>query len=313
MKRLTAALTLAAAAWPQIAGAATPAGLTISPIYQQVELAEGQTSAHSIVTVTNNSPVTQTFKFEVSDFGSLDESGGVAFLGESSNDFVKAHGLAKWVTLDQTSATIAAGGKVDIGMTITNDQALAPGGHYAALEAEAQTAPTDAGSRSRVGITQVLSSLLLLLKDGSPPPNLDLVAQGLGGGGLWSLPTSASERFLDEGAVHVVPRGTVAVKDALGRQVMSGALNEDSGIILPSSFRRYQTPLMQLAAAWLPGRYTVTTVYRYDGTTKTKAASYQFWYAGAWWVWAAVVLVLALGGGAAWWVWWRPRRRGRKR
>lgn len=318
MRQAAAVLALAGAVWPQVGMAATGlgSGLTISPVYQDVSLTKDQSSAHYTVTLTNNSMVSQTFKFEVKDFGSLDESGGVAFLGDSTSNFEKAHGLAKWVTLDKDSATVPAGGQVQIGMTVSNAESLASGGHYAALEAEAQTAPTDPAKNSRVGITQVLSSLLFLLKDGSAPPNLRLVDQTLGGRGALSLPASANERFLDDGAVHVVPRGTVTIQDPLGRQVMRGALNEDSGIILPGSFRRYQTPLVQLASAWLPGRYTATTVYRYDGTSSTQTAQVSFWYAGAWWLWAAAVLLLVLLGLALWWLasgrprWWRRSRHG---
>jgi len=315
---VAAALALAGAVWSQagMAAAGPGSGLTISPVYQDVSLAKDQSSARYTVTLTNNSGVSQTFKFEAKDFGSLDESGGVAFLGDSTSDFEKAHGLANWVTLDKDSATVPAGGQVQIGMTVSNAESLASGGHYAALEAEAQTAPTDAAKNSRVGITQVLSSLLFLLKDGSAPPNLRLVDQTLGSRGDLSLPASANERFLDDGAVHVVPRGTVTIQDPLGRQVMRGALNEGSGIILPGSFRRYQTPLVQLASAWLPGRYTATTVYRYDGTSATQTAQVVFWYAGAWWLWVAAALVVALLGLVVWWLasgrprWWRRLRHG---
>jgi hypothetical protein len=285
-------------------------------VYQEVSLGQNQASAQYTVMLTNNSAVSQTFRFEVKDFGSLDESGGVAFLNDATSDFEKAHGLTNWVSLDKHDATVPAGATVQIGMTIDNAQSLASGGHYAALEAEAQTAPTDAAKNSRVGITQVLSSLLFLLKDGSAPPNLRLVDQTLGGRGALSLPVNVNERFLDDGAVHVVPRGTVTIQDPLGRQVMRGALNEDSGIILPGSFRRYQTPLVQLANAWLPGRYTATTVYRYDGTTTTQSARVSFWYAGAWWLWAVAVLLLAMLGLGVWWLvsgrprWWPQLRLG---
>jgi hypothetical protein len=118
-------------------------------------------------------------------------------------------------------------------VTIDNSSSLTPGGHYGAILATAQTAPTDKPMQARVGVLAVLSSLILLVKDGGPPPNLDLKSQTISGRGL-QLPSQVDQQFVNAGDVHVVPRGVVQVIDPAGHVVERGALNVNSGIILPA-------------------------------------------------------------------------------
>ena len=306
---LAAALGL----WPvQAALAAGNGEITVSPVFQNVRLGQNQPNSRYVVTVTNHSAVDQNFAFSALDFGSLNDTGGVAFVGDAPTDFSKKHGLAGWMSMDRDSATIPAGGQLQLGVTVRNDASLSVGGHYGAVIAEALTAPEGSFGKVSVGVKQVVSSLILLVKDGAAPPNLQLVSQVLGGSGWFQLPPDVMLRFSNEGEVHVVPRGVAEVKDPLGRVVERGALNENSGIVLPGALRKYDTPLAGMAAAWMPGRYSVATTYRYDGSDMTKVLATSFWYAGSAVFFAGLVLVLLLAGGVTWWlVMRRPRRRRR--
>jgi len=278
-------------------------GLRISPVLQDVSLPANKPSVSYGVTIANNTGVDQAFRLAVRDFGSLDESGGVAFLGDPASEFVQAHGLSGWMSLDKSSVTVPVGGKIQVVVTIRNDDKLRLGGHYGVLTAEALTAPGTPASSTRVGVTQVLSSLFLVVKDGSPPPNLRLLSQVLGGNSLWHLPDGVFQRFEDDGDVHVVPRGIITITDPLGRMVERGVMNEDSGNILPGSIRRFQTPLVSIAWASLPGRYTITSAYRYDGKLDTQVSTSMFWYVGTGGVVIGVfALLLVLAGGLTWWL-----------
>lgn len=302
-------LAVAAWLWPaQIALAAGSGEITVSPVFQNVHI--GQGGSRYVITIANDSSVSQAFRFSAADFGSLNDTGGVAFVGDTPTDFSKAHGLAKWMTLEKDSAVIAAGEKMQLGVTVNNDDSLSAGGHYGAVIAEALTAPENPSGNVRVGVKQVITSLILLVKDGAAPPDLQLVSQVPSRSGPWKLPTDMTMRFSNEGAVHVVPRGVTSVKDPLGREVERGALNENSGIVLPGALRKYDTPLMRLASAWMPGRYSVATTYRYDGSEATKVLATSFWYLGSLPLMAGLLLVLVLMGGGVWWLigLWRNRR-----
>ena len=256
-----------------------------------------------MLTLSNDTGVSQAFKLSTEDFGSLNQSGGVAFLGTSSSGYAQTYGLSKWMQLSQSAVTLAAGASTNIFVTITNSSSLDTGGHYGAVLATALTAPNGAAAKSRIGVLEVLSSLLLLIKSGGPPPDLTLDTQSVDRQGVF-FPTQVQQLFQNLGDVHVVPRGTIDIRDPLGHLVERGAMNVDSGIILPQTSRHYSTPLMQLASAWMPGEYSVLTTYRYDGSNVIKTWSGQFWYVGSPLLWLLVAAVLL---AAAWTIWWFRR------
>jgi hypothetical protein len=290
---------------PGLAGAASTRGFVISPAFKDISIAEGRAEVPYTLRLTNHAGFDQNFRLSVVDFGSLDESGGVAFLGTPSSELDHHYGLASWIRLEQDAIFIPAGQTVQVMATIENRPSLAPGGHYGAILA---TAVTDAGGTTpdlRVGVKQVLSSLMLVTKEGGVEHNLVLVSQ-TANSQAWHLPTLAVQRFQNAGNVHVVPRGVAEVRDPLGHVLARGALNEASGEILPESFRQYSTKLIKVGPGWLPGRYSLVATYRYDGTDKTKTFTTHFWYAGLLIVW-----IVGLGGLGAIGVlgWWLRRRR----
>ncbi len=304
---LAAITILAAIASGSTCLAQDTSGVGIAPFYQNVTIGQNQAQAEYAVNLTNDSAVSQSFTLSTMNFGALNNTGGVAFLGSSSSQFAQKHGLTSWMSLNEDSVTLTPGANTQIVVTIHNSASLGVGGHYGAVLATAQSAPAAPGAKPQVGVRQVLSSLILLIKSGAPPPNLVLVSQKTPDAGF-SLPASTTDSFENQGDIHVVPRGLTDVRDPTGRLVMNGGLNIDSGIILPGMYRSYSTPLMKLASAWLPGNYTLTTTYRYDGTNATKTFVSTIWYWGPAYVWALMAMVLlVLGGGILWWL---GRRKG---
>jgi hypothetical protein len=287
-------------------GATSRPGLAVSPAFQSVSVAANVPSVQYEVQLINRNAVDQNFRLSRVDFKALDEQGGVAFLGTSTSELEHKYGLASWMSLEKDAVFVPAGKSAKVLVTINNRPDLAPGGHYGAVLA---TAVDDLGrpTGDQVGVKQVLSSLVLVTKEGGAERDLKLVSQMANAG--WSrLPSSATLRFQNLGNVHVVPRGTVEVKDMAGRVVVRGAINAESGTILPESFRQYKTPLLQVGRALLPGRYQVVTTYRYDGTEATSVFVTDFWYAGSLLVWAVLMGVVAAVAGLAWWLFGRRRR-----
>ena len=291
---------------PTTTSAAENKGLAVSPAFQQLKVAADQPRVEYVLTLRNQSDVAQPFRLSAVDFGSLDESGGVAFLGQPANELEHKYGLAAWMVLEQTNVTVPPGKAVQIKAAVDNRASLAPGGHYGAVLATALT-EGGPGANTRVGVKQVLSSLVLVSKDGGAAPEVKLVSQSPNGG-AGKLPTRMDYRFQNVGNVHVVPRGVTHVRDPRGKTVARTALNSSSGAILPESFRRYSEDLQQLESAWLPGRYAVVTTYRYEGTEATKDHVTYFWYAGTVAVWGGAAAAIAALGLAGWWLWRRYRR-----
>jgi len=297
-----------------VAWGGSDSGFAVSPASGQVNVPANQPQVSYSVQLTNFNSVDKTFALSVVDFGSLDESGGVAFLGVPTSELEHKYGLAAWMSLPQTTITVPASKTVTVPVVIENRSSLAPGGHYGAILATALTAGAD-GSDS-VGVKQVLSSLVLVTKQGGLIERLGLVSQTMSAS-WWHLPSTVEQRYHNTGNVHLTPRGVVSVVDPLGHEVERSAINEDSNIVLPSTYRRYATRLYGDGQAWLPGRYTVVSSYRYDGTTQTNIFRVSFWYVGAVVVWLVVGFALLVTLGIIWWMrgrnwffWvkWRKRR-----
>ena len=285
-------------------------GFAVSPAYGQIDIAKDQPQVTYDIQVTNHNVQDQAFALSVLDFGTLDEEGGVAFLGTGASDLAHKYGLATWMVLPETSLTIPAGKSVTVPITIINNDSLAPGGHYGALLATALTAGS--GNSDSVGVKQVLSSLLLVTKEGGLRQELALQSQK-NDASWWRLPSEVTQRYHNTGNVHVVPRGIVSVKDTFGREVVRGAINEDSKVILPETYRNLATQLISVARAWWPGRYQIVTSYRYDGTDQVLRYEQDFVYVGAIISWLVIGAALLAVAGWVWWLWGRPRGWFKKR
>jgi hypothetical protein len=303
---MATALSQSGIAW----AAPEPKGFTIAPAYQFVDVRADQPQVEYNLQIRNHANFDQNFHLSVVDFGSLDEEGGVAFLGTPTSELEHKYGLASWMTLETDSIFVPIGQTANIIVHISNRPSLAPGGHYGAVLATAVTDTGRPGVGNTVGIKQVLASLVLATKEGGVQTIIDLRSQS-SNATFWKLPSRAEARFENAGNVHVIPRGVVSVVDPWGRMIKRGALNEASSVILPESFRRYKTTILSVAQAWLPGRYKLVTQYRDEAQQGLKAATETFWYAGALVVWVALFFALAILWIMGWlgWRFWRRRKR----
>lgn len=236
---------------------------SVNPLYTDIRLdTESEQSFFLEVGNTTNNPI--VFRLSFVDFGSLDESGGIAFLGEGS-DLQKRYGLASWLSAEKDVVTVFPQGREKIRFTVANRESLSPGGHYGAVLFRAEKEGDDGNTTSSdVSISPNFTALVFVRKTGGEIRELqyrDLVFRT----DFLGIPDKVSERFQNSGNVHVTPRGVVEVRDPFGRIVRRGILNEESGIILPESYRLYPIALKSLEKAIFPGFYTVSATYRYDG------------------------------------------------
>jgi hypothetical protein len=259
-----------------IPGATAATGsLGISPILQEITLEEGVERKAIVVELANNTASVQTLTLEVRDFGSLDDSGGVAFLG---TDTEVEYGLRSWASLDKDRISLDPGQKQKVTVFIENRESLSPGGHYGALVATVAQEGGLEGESSEVALKSALSSLFFLKKMGGEVYALEAERLTVTGT-LWKPFQSADLRFKNAGNVHAVPRGTVEVVDPKGDVVFKGNINQSSYRLLPESFRTIPTQLIGVKTPWLPGTYKVTATFRAEGTDDMKTITLDFfWY-----------------------------------
>lgn len=281
-------------------------GLTVSPAFQEIILEEQSETEDFFVSVTNDTAVSVTLRLSVFDFGSLDESGGVAFLG-ASNDLEKKYALASWMRPEKDVIILASGETKDIRITIENRDSLGPGGHYGALTFQTEEDIASGGTGSMIAVNQLFSMLVFVKKVGGEMYDLDLANQEYASM-LVRFQDIIRLRFQNSGNVHLVPRGVITVTDPLGRLVAKGIVNQESAIILPETFRVYPVRLAQVATSVIPGRYTMETAYRYDGKDDFVTTSLRFYFIPP----AALVLVLIPVALFGWYVVGRQRQKRRK-
>lgn len=250
------------------------AGFTVTPMVQEVVLDDGEAEETYVATVTNETGTLATFELSVIDFGSLDESGGVAFLG-ATGDLGEKYALASWMQPEASEVTLRPGETRSIKVRIENRETLSPGGHYGALVFKnTSLAVPDVPS---VAINQIFSSLVLVKKTGGAKYGLELVS--FEHADHWfGFQLKVAARFKNPGNVHVTPRGEVRVTDPAGRLVYRGVLNEGSSTILPETFREYPFKLFSVERAFLPGYYSIDFSYRYDGRDEKDRWSKHFFY-----------------------------------
>ncbi len=241
----------------------SPQGITVSPAFTQMKITQTETEHPLQFKVTNNEPKEQTLKLSAADFNTLDESGGLLFVGSNPSALQKKYGLANWIRLPEDTVTVPAKQTVTVNATILNQPDLAAGGHYGALMFSLPV--NDSGdAQNKIAVHPIASSLLFTTKVGGETYKLKL-ADVNDNHSVFKLPSSITLRFKNDGNTHLIPRGVVTLTDPRGRIVSKGIINADSGIILPETYRRYSVPFNKIVTASIPGKYKMTVNYRFDG------------------------------------------------
>jgi len=283
---------LSAISYQLSAGATAQGGaITIEPFYQEIVIPDKAKNSY-FIKLTNNTNKQQNFRLKTADFGSLDETGGVAFIGITKPDVNYKYGLTTWLSLDQQFVVLRPGETQQIEFAITKIDSLTAGGHYGAILVTPDTGEKQTDN-STVEVSPVVSSLILLKKVGGEIYNLGLKSS-ISDDSLFSLPSRVTLRFANDGNVHIVPRGTVTVTDSRGAIISEGLINADSGYILPESIRQFQTSLKNVKNAWLPGYYNLNIKYRYDGNDSFTTKTIRLFYVGQ--ASRALVLVIVTAG-----------------
>lgn len=237
-------------------------GFLVSPYFQEINIQKDQASSPFSIDVKNNTGNPAVFRVSVLDFGALDESGGVAFLGSADN---LKYSLASWVSLPNDTLVLKPGETQTVKGAVENRESLSPGGHYGAIFFKIEDDGNGmSANNDPVAFNPSFASLLFARKVGGETYGLSLNNADFAKGPL-TLPSRIKLRFQNAGNVHVIPRGIVEISDPLGRQVAKSIINNESSIILPETFRVFPGTFRQIAPSFIPGRYTLIVNYRYDG------------------------------------------------
>lgn len=284
---LAAALAVLLTA-PAKANAQDVKGIGLTPALQELTLQEGQASTDFSISLSNSTDAAIDLRLLVYDFGALDESGGIAFLGRAGRETTK-YGLRLWASLEKDRVYLEPGESESVKITVNNRENLSPGGHYGAIIVSA----AGEGGEESIAVMPAASTLVLLKKIGGEVMRLEL--DSVNTNKSWfRMPRETTLRFNNTGNTHLVPRGTVELFGPTGSKLARGVVNPQSGFVLPESYRQIKVSLSGGGQPWLPGRYRLVTTWRYDGTEETTVHEEQYWYIGTLALWAMVVSSLVI-------------------
>jgi hypothetical protein len=241
----------------------SPRGIVLSPAVIQANVASTEAEHPIEFQVTNNTPKAQTLNISTTDFNTLNETGGLVFVGSNPSKLQKKYGLATWIVLPQTSIFLQPNQTTTISAVISNQGSLAPGGHYGALMLALESSGQSSSS-NKIAVHPIASSLLFINKAGGDTHRLKLT-NIYANHSIFKVPDSLTLRFYNDGNTHLIPRGTVEITDPKGKLVSKGIINENSNLILPETYRRYSVPVNKISNGFLPGKYKLTTNFRFDG------------------------------------------------
>lgn len=199
------------------------------------------------------------FQTDAEDFVASGDQGGVSFI-EDANAPKSTFSLAKWVTIEPSQFTVAAGGERVIHVNIVVPKDGEPGSHFASVQIKlAQSGPPAAGSAA---VESKINSLILLRVTGAVTEKITLENFSTSDSYFQHGPIDFTLKTKNEGNVHLAPKGTIVITDMFGRKVKEIPLKEAN--VLPLSERSVKTTWEDTN---MIGRYTATLFATY-GTDK---------------------------------------------
>lgn len=254
----------------------TASGITVSPAIINLNLNKDQATNSFDTSLTNNTNQAISLTVSSLDFKSLNDTGGLTFIGSSAADASRKHSLAAWITTPTDAVVIGAKQTVKVPIIIDNRSDLSPGGHYAAVLYSISAPDTSAGS-VKVNVNQVASTLVFVTKTDGANYGLELNKFRVRFS-WWHIPRTIDLSFLNSGNSQTVPRGLITVSTSSGNEVSRGQINTNSSILLPDNTRVYSTPLLKTGSAIWPGVYKVYVTYHSDDISQIKTADVNFTY-----------------------------------
>lgn len=247
-----------------VACAQSKGTLTVAPAYVDVTLEKPEEEKEVEITYKNNSDRPIELEFFAIDFHQSDISGAIRFLEEKGS---YSYSLVSFVEFDTNSLQLEPSEEKSIKVRLKNTFNLSPGGHYASIIARQVQSIVNDEQITRVA--PGVSSLIYLRKVGGERFNLSITEiDRYNSPIIFSFPSRFNITFQNNGNVHLVPYGTVVLKDFLGRQIYQGSINEESIKVMPES-RRYIKGYLTKSSFTLPVSINTLEITGSDSLKKT--------------------------------------------
>jgi hypothetical protein len=262
-------------------------GLSLSPFIFEDSVQKGQTLVHQIQ-LLNNSAETLYISHEIADFKAGNDTGQPLFLGpgEAANP---NYSLSSWVEVKNVPAKLLPEQKQVVTAKISVPLKAEDGTHYGAI----LFSYNSAANNGAVG-TDIIkkAGTLFFLKIGTANEQGNIINFSSSRHFFTGAAATFSTIFQNTGNVHLKPKGQVLIKNIFGQLVASIAINRDAQIVLPQTFRTFQS-------FWHPffplGLYTATSHVYYGDSNLESIDTISFWIFPIKSILIAIIIIIILG------------------
>lgn len=257
-------------------------GLTVAPFILELEVEKGST-LDSEVTVTNNTGRDLFLIATPKDFLAGQDGMPMFIPDDVKND--NTFSLASWIKLkNEDKFPIKAGEEIKVPFTINPPADAEDGSHYGALLFNYTSGEDVGGSVIKQSVGPII---LVRYGWGRERGQIELASEKK----VYWKPTTVNfqTKFINEGNVHVKPKGEIYIKDIFGRTVATPFINKDGANVLPLTDRTF-------SASWIPsnfafGFYRAEVVVTYGETRLEEREKIIVWVM-PWYTTTALALIL---------------------
>lgn len=271
---------------------------SLSPSVLEVSANRGQVLTNAL-TIINASQSEKTYFLGVMKFEPTEDGTGPKFIPYEEDHT----GLPEWIVLPMSEVRVPANSKGDVPFEIAVPSDVVAGSYYGAITVS--ESPTDLVASNGAIVEAKTAMLLLLTVEGETVEALEIL-DFTDHGNVWrsDVAESFSYRLQNQGNVHAIPLGNVAITDLFGRAVARYDANDQMSRILPTSTRTYEIKtgkkegivelLSRQSKAFAIGPMKATLTLAYGSNQKILTAQTSFWYV-PWQLTSVVVVLVVLG------------------
>jgi len=255
-------------------------GLSAIPPRIEITVKPGAAVTREIK-VRNDSDSPTTITFDVKDFIVTDELGTPVIL-ENINENANRWAASSWIQISSPKANLKANETKTLTVTIVAPDKASAGGHYAMILQTPDSATTTINGTGSI-ITTRIGTLLYITVPG--PINEEAQVKSFSGPSFLEYgPVNLSGTIVNLSDIHIIPAGSITIKDLFGFKVGQVPLPETR--IFPLTERNIK---VVYPAKWLFGRFSAQLNALYGTKGQLLTATIFFWVIP----WRLIVLLIA--------------------
>ncbi len=249
-------------------------GIVVFPARQEIDVKPGEEKTIAI-SFANQTLFPITGVLGKSDFIVKDDENTPFFLEEG--ELSSKYSAANWIELPYKNIAVPPYDKTIVYMKVRVPQDASPGGHYAAVYLEGTPSTPQASSEKEgTAVVAPRTAALLYFKVAGDIKEKAIVSKFVAPNFLEYGPIPVKTAILNQGDIHITPKGTIELYNMFGKLVDQTKLQEKN--VFPETLTKYKN---ELGKKWLIGRYTIVLKASYGSKgqgLKAKRTVYVFPY-----------------------------------